>query len=207
MRVLRQMALVSLAFMPAIPAAAQVDALMLGLCRKVADGDARLKCYDAIGTTTEPSKPAELEIKPLEWNVVESKSPIDDSPEIRAGMMSVDGLSSIILRCAERKTEVVLTPRTLFVYDRGTVLVRLNDLPAASAVWPASTSHKALFAPNGLAFVKMLPDNGTLFVRATGQTASADATFKLGAVSAVRDRISAACRWQERVPTKSTAPK
>lgn len=212
MRAIRGFTLACMAFFSIGPATAQVDALMLGLCRKVADGDARLKCYDAIGTTSEPSKSAKMEIRALEWNVVESKSPIDDSPQISAGMMSIDGLSSIILRCAERKTEVIFMPRSLFVYERGSVLIRLNDLPAASASWSASTSHNALFAPNGVAFVKMLPDDGTMFIRATGRSDSADATFKLGAVSAVRDRISSACRWQETRPqipaqAKAAAPK
>ena len=74
------------------------------------------------------------------------------------------------------------------------MLLRLNDLPAASATWTASSDSQAVFAPNGSSFLKMLPDNGTLFVRVTGYSNQSDATFKLGTVSAVRDQIVAACK-------------
>lgn len=190
---------------------AQVEFLMVALCKKITDDAARLKCFDAIGSTTEASKVEPTPPKAQEWTVVDSKSPIDDSPQVMAMLQSEDGEGSLVLRCAERKTEAAVIPKGLFAYERGTVLIRLNDLPATNANWSASSNNRALFAPNGVAFVKMLPDNGNLFIRASGHNSQADAKFKLGAVSAVRDRISTACKWQETaskppVRSKDTAP-
>ncbi|GLR92840.1 hypothetical protein GCM10007858_04620 [Bradyrhizobium liaoningense] len=182
--------------------------LMIGLCRKIGDEAARLKCYDAIGTQpsnqrNDPSAPKPVQ----EWAVSENKSPIDDSPEISATLMSDDGESALMLRCKERATEALVAPKGLFASETGTVLMRLNDLPPVTAQWTASTTNKALFAPSGINFVKMLPDDGTLFVRATGWRGqrAADATFRLGAVSAVREKISVACKWQS--SATANAPK
>jgi hypothetical protein len=191
-----------------VPANAQVEMLMIGLCKKVSDDAARLKCFDAIGATTEQTKAEQEPAKVHEWAVVDSKSPIDDSPQVSALLLSDDGESTLMLRCAERKTEAAVIPKGLFAYERGSVVIRLNDLPATSATWSASNNNKALFAPNGVAFVKMLPNNGELFIRSTGHSSrAADAKFKLGAVSAVRDRISAACKWSDVAPKAAVKPK
>lgn len=189
-----------------VPAKAQVEMLMIGLCKKVSDDASRLKCFDAIGTAAEPSKQERDSPKVQEWTIADSKSPVDDSPQVSARLLSQDGDSMLVLRCAERKTEVAVIPKGLFAYERGSVLIRLNDQPAASATWSASDHNKALFAPNGVAFIRMLPDNGDLFIRSTGHNGNraADAMFKLGAVSAVRDRISAACKWQSISTSKAS---
>jgi len=182
-------------------ATAQAELLMLGMCRKISDDPARLKCYDAIGTSRDAAATTPPPAARQEWTIRESKSPIDDSPQVSAGLMSEDGKSSLIVRCQERRTEAIIFPNGLFAYQKGTVLMRLNDLPPATATWHASTDNTALFAPNGVAFVKMLPDDGTLFIRATGHSRSADdATFKLGQVGAVKDKIKAACKWQDTPP-------
>lgn len=179
------------------PALAQAEVLMVGLCKRVTDDAARLKCFDAIGSTTEAGPKPPLPTR-QEWRVTESKSAIDDSPQVAATLLSSDGSAGLILRCLERKTEAVILPNGLFAYETGKVLLRLNDLPATTATWPASSDYKAVFAPNGVNFVKLLPDNGKLFVRVTGRSKQADdATFELGEIAAVRDRIAAACKWQD----------
>ncbi|MGJ5000538.1 type VI secretion system-associated protein TagO [Bradyrhizobium sp. HKCCYLRH2060] len=190
-------------------ALAQAEILMIGLCKKIADDTARLKCYDAIpGPSSEPTTPkAEAPPVKQEWKTLESKSPIDDSPQFAAALLSEDGRSRLVIRCAEHKTEAYIEPNGLFAWKRGSVLIRVNDLPAVSATWPASSDNKALFAPNGTSFIKMLPEDGTLFIRATGHSNRADdATFKLGQVSLVRDRLGAACSWSEARPAPIAPP-
>jgi hypothetical protein len=179
------------------PAGAQAEVLMFGLCRKLPDDVARLKCFDAIGAAIDQRSKAEP-APPIvrEWIVSTDKSPVDDSPQADARLRSEDGEAWLMIRCMERKIEAVVRPKGLFISSSsgGKVLLRLNDLPAASATWTASSDSQAVFAPNGSSFLKMLPDNGTLFVRVTGYNNQSDATFKLGAVSAIRDQIVAACK-------------
>lgn len=190
------------------PSQAQSSEMMLSLCRKVADDAGRLKCYDAIGKPADPIKTNPPSVQ-QEWMINESKSPIDDSLQISAGILSEDGKSSMILRCVEHKTEALVMPNGLFAFQKGEVIQRINDAPAVKAIWTASSNNEALFAPNGIGFIKALPDDGTLFIRATGHSRKADdATFKLGQVSEIRNRISSICGWQDgRQEKPATGPR
>jgi len=172
---------------------AQPELLMFGLCRKIPDDVARLKCFDAIVPAPQKTDhPKAVQ----EWRIEDSKSPADGSPEVFATLASEDGQSELILRCKERKTELAVLPNGLFALQRGTVLFQINDGPTVTASWSASSNSRGLFASNPMALIKTLTEGGKLFVRATGYNRQADdATFQLGAVTAVKDRISAACRW------------
>lgn len=188
-------ALACLVFQPQ-SASAQAELLMMRMCKRFADDAQRLKCFDAISEEL-PAK-AEAEPKPQpRWSVTDSKSPIDDSAQVSAMLPSLDRKAALVIRCQERKTEAAVLFDDLFVFKQATVLLRLNDLPAASGIWSGADNNKAVFAPNGVAFTKMLPNDGTLFIRATGHSRQADATFRLGDVAAVRDRISEACKWKD----------
>lgn len=174
-------------------ALAQTELLMFGLCRKVPDNAARLKCFDAIVPAPQQAdQPKAVQ----EWNIEDSKSSVDGSPEVFATLTSEDGRSELIIRCKQRKTELAVLPSGLFALERGTVLFQINDGPGVTATWSASSNSKGLFASNAVALIKTLPDGGKLFVRATGYSRQADdATFLLGAVTVVKNRVSAACKW------------
>ena len=189
-------------------ALAQSELLMFGLCRKIPDDAARLKCFDAIVPAPQQTdQPKGVQ----EWSIEETKSPVDDSQEVFATLSSEDGRSELIIRCKDRKTELAVLPHGLFAPERGTVLLQINDGTAVTASWSASSNGKGLFAPNATALIKTLPDDGKLFVRATGYGRQADdATFQLGAVTAVKNRVSAACKWPPEgagSPPKGPAPK
>jgi hypothetical protein len=174
-------------------ALAQTELLMFGLCRKIPDNAARLKCFDAIV----PAPPQTDQPKAIqEWSIEDSKSSADGSPEVFATLSSEDGRSELIIRCKDRKTQLAVLPSGLFALERGTVLLQINDGPAVTATWSASSNSKGLFASNAVALIRTLPDGGKLFVRATGYNRQADdATFQLGAMTVVKNRVSAACRW------------
>ena len=166
--------------------------LMFGLCRKIPDDTARLKCFDAI--VPAPQKTDQPKAV-REWSIEDSKSPVDNSPEVFATLTSADGRSELIIRCKERKIELAVLPSGLFALESGTVLLQINDGPAVTASWSASSNSKGLFASNAIALINRLPDGGKLFVRATGYSRQADdATFQLGAVTVVKNRVSAACK-------------
>jgi len=189
---------VTLCALTAGAALAQDELLMFGLCRKIPDDAARLKCFDSIvpapqqAAAQQADQPKAIQ----EWSIEDSKSSVDGSPEVFATLTSEDGRSELIIRCKDRKTQLAVLPSGLFALERGTVLLQINDGPAVTASWSASSNSKGLFAPNAVALIKSLPDGGKIFVRATGLSRQADdATFQLGAVTAVKNRVSAACKW------------
>ena len=103
------------------------------------------------------------------WTVEETKSPIDDSPEIQATLKTADD-AVLVLRCKEHKTEGFFMKRlSLFGFaGKVKVVTRVNDGQAIETSWSQSTDYEAVFAPSAVQFIKSLPDWGKIFIRATG---------------------------------------
>jgi hypothetical protein len=146
--------------------------------------------------------------EPPRWEITDGKSKVDDSPEVRATLLSQEGTSIsnaalLMIRCMERSTDLVVVPNGYLGSTNGNVrtLFRINDAPAIIEQWRGSTDGKAAYSPNAVSRIKSLPENGTLFVRLTAYNGHQhDATFSLGNVSEVRDRVSAACKWPTSAP-------
>jgi hypothetical protein len=104
----------------------------------------------------------------------------------------------LVLRCQEKKTEAIFSKQFSFFSstDPLRVLVRINDAKPIETRWSPSTSNSAAFAPSAIQFIRVLPDNGKLFIRAHGYGGKFyDGEFHLGNISEVRDRIAHACNW------------
>jgi hypothetical protein len=58
-------------------------------------------------------------------------------------------------------------------------------------------NSRAAFAPDAIAFIQSLPDNGKLSIKVTRSTDGKvqEGNFYLGAVSVVRNKIAKACDW------------
>lgn len=129
------------------------------------------------------------------WSIVESKSPIYDSPQVSAAM--VVGDAALILRCRDQGTEAAFSTKYTYLGDKSvTVRFRINFEDPIKELWRPSMDGRAAFAPNPVDFIRALPDNVRLFIRtiaADGKTK--DANFKLSGVSEVRDKIGRACNW------------
>ncbi len=183
------------------PAAeAQFEPLAFAVCKKIPSDADRLKCFDAIGEKGEDqdssSEPTPVKGK---WTFRESKSPIDDSDQLVAMLQGENGEALLILRCWENKSEAVFIPPDLVISGTGNrydLLIRINGEPPASVAGIGSTNGRAIFIPNARDFMKLLPDQGKLFIRATGfQGRSSDGAFLLNDVTAARNRIAETCRW------------
>lgn len=190
----------------AVPALAwaQGSALALALCRKVSDDQARLKCYDAAFDSLiakREDKATEHTPKPGAWRIEDQKSPIDDSPEVTAVLFAIDGGAFLVARCKEKKTELILRPSSFFIGSTSSgvkMVLRVNDAPAVTESWSSSTNGQAAFSRSAIQTLKLLPENGRLFVRAFDfQGSQNDATFDLGAVSEVREKFRETCKWPE----------
>jgi hypothetical protein len=182
----------------AAPAWAQFEPLQFAICKKIGSDSDRLKCFDSIGKPA-VDIPPRLDDPPANWSYTESKSPIDDSSQISAVLESTPRGSAIVMRCQENRSEFAFLVGTIFIAETGNtapVLVRINDTPPVTLRWATSTDSKALFATPAIDFMKLLPDSGKLFLRATGfQGRQYDASFALADVSVARDKVADTCRW------------
>jgi hypothetical protein len=164
-------------------------------CKTLTDDGQRLKCFDSLFAERSQQSEKQVETQ-ANWNIEESKSPIDDSPQITASLTAVDG-AVLLLRCKEKGTDVLVAkPMTYLGSESIKVITRINDGKPIEAAWHPSTNGQAVFAPAAIQFIRALPENGKLFIRAVGfNGANLDGLFNLGNVSLVRDKIAVACRW------------
>lgn len=186
-------------------AAAQPSMLAIALCKRIADDSARLKCFDAaVEQPPTPEKPG-----PTSWEIEESKSPIDDRPQISAMLTDADRKAALVARCKEGKTDFALvTDRYLgSTNDENRVVVRVGGAPAVTESWSGSTNGRGAFSRAPIPLLRSLPDNQTMFIRIFGYRGEAgDYTFNLADVSQVRAKIEETCKWPapaaKNVPTK-----
>jgi hypothetical protein len=143
-------------------------------------------------------QPKTPEAAPI-WTIKESKSPIDDSRQIEGFLFAISDSEPVLgLRCKEKKTEAFFGKR--FAYfssgDSVKVLTRINDGPPIETVWTGASQGYGVFAPSAIQFIRSLPDNGKLFIRAHGfRGQTTDGEFNLGNVSELREKLSRACNW------------
>ena len=134
-------------------------------CKAIPDDKERLECFD--GLFGGPSKPQKLpEDRQANWSIEESKSPTDGSPQIVAANLVGDIV--LILRCKDQTTEAAFSTQYNYLgYKSVDVQLRINDQNPVKEVWKASMNGRAAFAPDAVAFIQSLPDNGKLSIKTT----------------------------------------
>jgi hypothetical protein len=176
--------------MPPQEVPAQVKA-----CKAIANDKERLKCFDNLFGATPKLEKSE-EGKQTNWSIEETKSPTDGSPQIVAANLVGDVV--LILRCKDQTTEAAFSTQFNYLgYKSVDVELRINDEKPTKELWKASMNGRAAFAPDAIAFIQSLPDNGKLSIKAMRSTDGKvkDGSFNLGAVSEVRNKIAKACDW------------
>jgi len=154
------------------------------------------------------------------WTLSETTSPVNYSPLVIATTSSRSNSerapSVLSISCRNGQTEVAITQSSSPRPSRSTddvmiarqafmVTHQVNDQPAVQQRWNVSTTGKgASFAGDVVRFLKSLPDHGEINIRVLdNQGISHEARFLLDGVSAVRDKVAAACNW----PGISGAPR
>jgi type VI secretion system (T6SS) VasI/EvfG family protein len=171
-------------------------------CATIAGAPDRLACFDALAGK-EPPAPAT--VVAAHWEIRESKSAVDSSPET-TGLNALSPAQStgldpaaLVLRCRDHKTEFFIAANDPWggSADSLRVFYRTDDGVAVERDWLSSPSGKAAFAPgDAIAFAQSLPESGKLFIRvfdAIGE--KHEATFQLDGIAEVRRRVAAACDW------------
>jgi type VI secretion system VasI family protein len=173
-------------------------------CKAISDDKERLSCFDGLfggpSKSQTPSEEKQVKEHPDEkqatWSIDETKSSTDGSPQVVAANLVDDTV--LILRCKEQTTEAAFSTRYNYLgYKSVDVQSRINDQNPVNEVWKASMNGRAAFAPDGIAFIESLPDNGNLSIKMTRSTDGKvkEGHFNLGAVSEVRSKIAKACDW------------
>ena len=173
-------------------------------CKAIADDKERLRCFDGLfGGPSKPQKtPEEEQVrKPPEekqanWSVDETKSPTDGSTQVVAANLVGDTV--LILRCKEQTTEAAFSTQYNYLgYSSVDVQLQINEQNPMKEVWRASLNGRAAFAPDAVAFIQSLPDNGKLSIKSTRSTDGKvkEGKFDLSAVSEIRNKIAKACDW------------
>lgn len=105
----------------------------------------------------------------------------------------------VAVRCLGGRTEVLIGTAGGFGVSRTTLEVetKAEGRAAETSRWDVSTNGKAVFRPDGVeAFLKALPDAGSLTVRIRDRTgAELSNVFKLAGIAAVRAEVAKACGW------------
>jgi hypothetical protein len=166
-------------------------------CKAIADDRERLKCFDDLfGATPKLEQPEEG--KQANRSIDETKSPTDGSPRVVAANLVGDTV--LILRCKDQTTEAAFSTQYNYLgYKLVDVQLRINNQSLTKEVWKASMNGRAAFAPDAVAFIQSLPDNGKLSIKTTRSTDGKvkEGKFDLGAVSEVRGKIAKACDWAD----------
>lgn len=165
-------------------------------CKAIPDDKDRLKCFGRLfAETSKPQNPPEGTQAP--WSIEETKSP-DGSDQVVAANLVGDVV--LILRCKNQITEAAFSTQYNYLgYKSVDVQLRINDQGPIKEVWNSSMNGRAAFAPDPLAFIRSLPDNGKLSIKTIRSTDGKvkEGKFELGAVAEVRTKIAKACDWAD----------
>jgi hypothetical protein len=137
------------------------------------------------------------------WSIVENKSPTNDGRQLSAALVVAD--AALILRCRGQTTEVAFSTKDTDLGDESvTIRYRIDSEDPIKEVWRSSMDGRAAFAPKPVDFMRSLPDNGRVFIRAIAADGqNKDVNFRFSGVSEVRDKIRHACTWPSE-PEEST---
>jgi len=134
-------------------------------CKAISNDQQRLKCFDGL-FADKPSPPNAPYKSATEgdWQIEESKSPTDGSPQFVAANLVGDTV--LILRCKDQTTEAAFSTKYNYLGSRSVdVQLRINDEKPFKEVWKASIDGRAAFASDAVEFIRMLPDNAKLFIK------------------------------------------
>jgi type VI secretion system VasI family protein len=167
-------------------------------CKAISNDQQRLKCFDDLfADKADQPNSADKSANEGNWSIEEGKSPTDGSPQIVAANLVGDTV--LILRCKDQITEAAFSTKYNYLgYKSVDVQLQINDQNRIKEVWNASMNGRAAFAPDAVAFIQSLPDNGKVTIRTTRSDGKVkQGNFDLGAVSEVRRKIAHACDWDD----------
>jgi hypothetical protein len=138
------------------------------------------------------------------WIISETTSPVDYSPVITAAVRLPFSVrhapNTFAIRCRGRHAELLVrTEGTWRASRAGQVQVdyQINEQPTVRLPWMVSADGKtASYKDDAVALLHSLPDGARLKIDVVdGPGPSHEATFQLGGLDAVREKLVVACKW------------
>ena len=152
--------------------------------------------------TDPPLKKGDRFVAESNWIVSETTSPVDFGPLVAAVIHSASGVRQDILavRCRSRETEVSLRIDGVWTQQEGNKLdvdYQIDNRQLVRQRWSVSTDGKtAIYKGDPVEFLQSMPEGATLrFFGTDKQNVRREMIFRLTGLSAVRQKISAACKW------------
>ncbi len=170
----------------------------------------RLSCYDEESGIKLPSKAASIR---SDWNVVTETSVLTDDKNvyistnskerIACGWASNSSTATLLVRCQENTTAIYLRTDCHVAssdYDNyGDITYRIDDLPAKTRGFSASSNNKALGLWSGgasIPFIKRLLGHDKLIMRFTPYSESPETvTFNIAGLNEKIKPLREACNW------------
>jgi hypothetical protein len=106
--------------------------------------------------------------KPDQWTVDVFKNPIDDTTTIGLSLMGLENRAQLVLRCRQKRLDVLLSWRGRFLGATAPVVwTRLDAAKAEKKRWSLSTDGKAALLPGDGArpFIRQLLSADRLIVQ------------------------------------------
>lgn len=174
-------------------------------CTVLSSDKERLECYDLV------FRKAPLVSNSSKWRVIEEKSKLDDSREVRLSVLSAEPVRGrfgetknpiLVLNCRERTTDLYIVFGDHFMSSLnggGRVNTRVDRQPAKTFSMVESNDHKALGLWSGssaIPFIKSLFGGSSLYVRATPYNESSlEMDFPIGGLEEAIKPLREACNW------------
>lgn len=162
-----------------------------GLLTKI-ESETEAKDNEKSATDTEDNTPSIIS----EWRKFESKSPLDDTPEIILIKKAEDSDAGFFLRCKGNTTDVFISTSDFLGDNSKKAIIRFDNQKPSSETLSLSTDNKGLFFPSPVKFIKKILDVDTLVIGfKTFRNEPRVLTIKL---EGLKDNISAlreACNW------------
>lgn len=207
---------------------AQIDAKNYGVAKDqltplLASEDQKVKAlYDKVSDLLEKEaeaqriadeqkqKEAEAAQQATNWDVSREASEMDDTPGISVMRSANAPVSawlhqvtpSLMIRCKENKTDVLLIAETNFTpvlgeYGKAEIRVRIDDKKAVPQLWSESTDGEAAFAPDPVNLLRQLQNASTLRIEFNPfNSGLAVAEFDTRGVKPHLVEVAKVCGWR-----------
>ncbi|ANQ21449.1 hypothetical protein BA893_07115 [Vibrio natriegens] len=130
------------------------------------------------------------------WLVLNSKSPIDDSPRVTMVKQAEFGDQTLVLRCNEDKTDVYIDTGDYLGENSETVTVRFGQDKAKQMQFILSTNKKALFVSSAIPYIKSMQNVDSMVLRySTYSGSSKTVTFEIDDLDTGLKSLREACHW------------
>lgn len=178
----------------------------VAVCAALNDSVKRLDCFDSLAKKEGLAEETTQTKTDSKWVMEESHSKIDDSRKVVIALKSsneIEGRLSrlaprtLILRCLENKTSVIVGLNMFLGSDPIRVTQRFDKKKATKRRWDLSTDHEAMFHRKPIGFIREIMKHKKLLLELIPYNESPRLLeFDISGLSNVIKPLQEACHWK-----------